>query len=93
MNPFDILKAHYNSEDSLDEPEGFEIEEEGEWIQDGKYQYTTTILKHIESGRCFELYFTRSGSYHSDYYYDVPEVGREVKKVTRMVEQTVWEKV
>lgn len=49
--------------------EGWEEAEEGDWTQDHKYQMCENVIRHIESGRCFQISASRSGSYHSDWYY------------------------
>lgn len=69
---------------------GLEVVEEEDWTQDGKYQHSETIIKDNE-GNFFCLNNNRSGSYHSDWYYGEPSVC-QVKKVTKMVEVTSWEK-
>jgi len=74
-------------------PEGFKVAEEGEWVQDYKYQASTDIVRHEATGRCFEVYQSRSGSYHTDWYYSTPELGDEVKLVTKTVTVERWEAV
>lgn len=54
----------------------FEEVEGGEYEQDGKYQYATSIVKclrspnELEVNKFFMVNDSRSGSYHSDWYYD-----------------------
>lgn len=70
---------------------GWEAEELSDWTQDYKYQHTTTIFKHVPSGRYFRVSQTRSGSYHTDFYYNLPKFEGEVVKVEKMVPTVVWE--
>lgn len=72
---------------------GWEFEVEGEFTQDHKYQYCTSVIKHIASGRCFEVSCSRSGSYHTDWYYTYDSDPYEVKKVEKVVKTIVWEAV
>jgi hypothetical protein len=44
--------------------------EEGEWEQDYKYQYNTSVYKYKD--RFVRVNQSRSGSYHSDWYYNDP---------------------
>ncbi len=54
----------------------FDVIEEGEYEQDHKYQHATHIVKCTKSpieqevGRTFFVNDSRSGSYHSDWYYN-----------------------
>lgn len=73
--------------------EGWEFAEEGDYTQDHKYQYCTSVIRHIESGRCFMVYSSRSGSYHTDWYYTYYDAPAEVKAVTRTIVTTDWEAV
>ena len=50
----------------VDEIEGVEIIESGEWTQDHKYQYKDTIFKYEDIFYC--LSSMRQGSYHTDWY-------------------------
>jgi len=59
-----------------DAPEGFEIIEEGDWVQDHKYQCREIVFKFEE--KCYSLNESRSGSYHSDWYYESDDWGDEV---------------
>lgn len=72
---------------------GWEFEEEGDFTQDHKYQYCTSVIKHIASGRCFVVNCSRSGSYHTDWYYTYDSDPCEVKKVEKVVKTIVWEAV
>jgi hypothetical protein len=76
-----------------DDVHGLEVVEEGDWVQDYKSQYCTTIVKDNE-GNYFQLDNNRQGSYHTDWYYGVPSVS-QVKRVEKVVTKTVvsWEAV
>jgi len=51
-----------------DTPEGFEIVEEGEWIQDYKYQCREIVFKFED--KHYSLVESRSGSAFTDWDYD-----------------------
>lgn len=70
---------------------GWDFEEEGDFTQDHKYQYASNIIKHMKSGRCFEVSCSRSGSYHTDWYYTYDNDPVEVRKVEKVIKTTVWE--
>jgi hypothetical protein len=76
-----------------DLPDDFEIFEDGDWTQEYKDQLTTDVVKHLPTGRHFEVHQQRSGSYHTDWYYSQAELGSEVHKVTKTVTTEVWEAV
>lgn len=69
---------------------GWDTEEDGDFTQDHKYQHCTNVIKHLESGRCFEVSCSRSGSYHSDWYYTYDSDPYEVKKVEKVVKTYEW---
>ena len=76
-----------------EDSEAFELIEEGEWIQDHKYQSCYCIYKDVVTGKYYSAQFGRSGSYHTDWYYDHDDSGitlYEVKKETKMIEVTEW---
>jgi hypothetical protein len=82
-----------NEDAPFDLPEGFEEVDEGDWTQEGKYQTNKCVVKHTATGKCFEIYQRRSGSYHTDWYYNTPDVGNEVRKVTKTITIEEWEAV
>ncbi len=81
----------YVGEDEL--PEDFTLVEEDGWTQEGKYQYTYAVYKDGE-GNYFQIQNTRSGSYHTDWYYQEPYI-QQVKRVEKVVTKTeiTWEVV
>lgn len=70
--------------------DGWDIVEEGDFTQDHKYQYCTNVIRHIESGRCFEVSCSRSGSYHTDWYYTYDSDPVEVKQVEKVTVVKTW---
>lgn len=63
----ELAGAHNENYDfDIDE---FEVVEEDDWTQDHKYQYRTNIYRFIEHDVYFGVSESRSGSYHSDWYY------------------------
>lgn len=76
--------------------EGYELIEEGDWVVDGKYQLITIVVKHVETGKYYEYYLSRSGSPFSDYYYSFEDEGaelHEVELVTKTITFNSWEKI
>ena len=74
------------ADDGLDE----DIVEDGDWVDDGKYSFRTSIVKHND--KYFEISESRSGSYFTDYHYDDPEA-YEVTPEIKMVEVTTWNRI
>lgn len=68
-----------------DLPDDFELVEDGGFVQDGKYQSATSIVKHTVSGRYFEIRNYRSGSYHTDWYYDTADVNEVLRKEVQTI--------
>ena len=64
--------------------------EDGDWEVDCKYQFRSSIVKFMD--KYYQINEFRSGSYHTDYYYDAPEIF-EVNKVEKVVTTIVWGKV
>jgi hypothetical protein len=78
-------EAHQNIDN-----DDFRMVEEGNWIQDNKRQYKRTICEY--KGRFFKFVESRTGSPHTEYYYDEPSVF-EVVPVEKTIVITEWEKV
>lgn len=51
------------------------IEEEGDWIADGKYQYRDIVFKH--NGKHYIIAETRSGSPFSEYHYEEHDIDKD----------------
>lgn len=75
-----------NAEDYFD---GWEVADDDDWTQDHKYQHIAKVIKHTESGRCFCVNASRSGSYHTDWYYSYDDL-TEVKAVEEVIKVTKW---
>ena len=87
------LEALYNEDwEVVEDYEKFETIEEGEWVQDYKYQYKEVVVKFDDE--FYQLNFSRSGSYHTDWYYNDTE-GLKVSRQEKVVTQTIvtWEAV
>jgi hypothetical protein len=63
------------------------VVERGEWTQDHKYQNRETVCGY--GGKFYSFCESRSGSYHTDWYYNDTEV-YEVQPVKKIVETTEW---
>ena len=81
---------HFLGEDDL--PEEFTPVDGGGWTQDCKYQHCSCVYKHEPTGRHFQIDNSRSGSYHTDWYYSTPTVS-EVTPVTKTVVTTTWKPI
>ena len=68
----------------------FEVIDDGDWEVDCKYQFRSSIVKFMD--KYYQINESRTGSYHTDYYYDDPEIF-EVNQVEKVVTTIVWEKV
>ena len=64
------------------------IAEDGEWVNEGKYQHSYTIVKY--NGKHYKITQRRGGSYYSDWDYFDPKI-YEVKPVS--VTTTKWKEV
>lgn len=73
-----------------DEEAGLLVVEEGDWIDDGKYSFRNTIVSF--EGKFFDIAESRTGSYHTDYYYNDPEA-YEVAPHTETITRTVYKRV
>jgi len=62
----ELYREADNDIDCID-AEGFEIIEEGDWEQEHKDQYASHIVKLDD--QYFSVNESRSGSYHTDWYY------------------------
>ena len=72
---------------------GWEYAEEDDFTQDHKYQHAQHVIRHIASGRCFSVSVSRSGSYHSDWYYTYDSEPVEVKQVEKVTVVKSWVEV
>lgn len=55
----------------------FKIIEEGDWISDHKYQFKDIIFQYEDKFYC--LSESRTGSYHTDYYYESEDWPEQVE--------------
>lgn len=78
-----LADAFKEADQSLDDVEGLEIVEQGEWTQDHKYQSCETIVRF--EGGLYSVQQSRSGSYHSDWY----DCGTSIYPVERQEETKV----
>lgn len=79
--------------DGLD-PELFELTDEGDWVQDWKYQHRSSVVKHIPTGIYVQVNQSRSGSYHSDWYYNKADYFQVTPLVeTKTITTTTWQLV
>ncbi|MGM0846945.1 MAG: hypothetical protein ACQEUT_18455 [Bacillota bacterium] len=55
----------------------YSIIDQGDWINDGKYQNRETIFRY--KGKFYSIDEGRSGSYFTEYYYDSEDWPEEVE--------------
>lgn len=77
------------SDDDL--PDSFKLVEEGTWEQDYKTQSKDDIYSDGE-GNHFVISNTRSGSYHTDWYYTAPHI-QQVEPKVETITRVVWKGV
>ncbi|ARW57498.1 hypothetical protein [Kosakonia phage Kc304] len=77
---------YYDFEDS----DYLDVDEAEEWTQNHKYQYRQVVYWSTKHNVHVAVNETRSGSYHSDWYYSEPEVSL-VEKRQREVTKTITE--
>lgn len=63
---------------------------EGDWIDDGKYSHTFSVVEY--KGKTYGISQSRSGSYYTDYDYNDPEIYEVVKREVPVI-KTHWDKV
>lgn len=86
MNEKDILDLFEEESDDLT------VIEEGDWTQEYKYQYSKTIVYHAPTSAYWAIEQSRSGSYHTDWYYDEP-TAHEVVRVEKRTVVHSWVEV
>lgn len=48
-------------------PDGFTIVKDGDWMDEGKSESKSDVVKHKESGSYFKVYFSRRGDHWQGY--------------------------
>jgi hypothetical protein len=83
-----VLSIHQDEYDGDDS--GYEEIQLGRWIESAKNSYKTDIVRYDD--RYFMISESRYGSYHTDYFYDDPEIS-EVEREVKVVEQVFWKPI
>lgn len=73
-----------------DAEEIFVLVEDDDWTQEHKYQNRVQIWYYPARGVYFQVYESRSGSYHTDWYYNPAEVDLVIKH-EKVVTKTITE--
>lgn len=75
----------------------WEVVEEGDWVQDYKYQLKESIVKHIPTGKFYKYKVSRSGSPFTEWYYSYSDgvypTLREVTQVEQTIVRKYWKAV
>ena len=79
--------------EDTDENSPLVLEEAGQWVDEGKYQFQENILQNTSTGRYYSYGLSKSGSYFSDFTYsfewEKDEIELvEVVKVNKVIK--VW---
>lgn len=73
------------------ESDGYRTVEILPWNDQGKYQFQPVIIEHLDSGGFYQFNVSRSGSYFTDYEYNLPTTAYKVKKIERTIFEWVSE--
>lgn len=89
------LHELWSEEAILDENDNtlYEVVEEGEWTDGGKYQDKEVIFKDVITGKHYSFNITRSGSYFSHYEYEIWDKPVEVVQEVKMIIVNEWVEV
>lgn len=69
----------------------YELIEEGDWSDEGKFQSQEVVFKDILTGKHYAFGVTRSGSYFTSYEFEVWDTAVEVQKITKTITVERWE--
>lgn len=85
------LTEEESSDIFWDDHEEYNSVYESDWVQEHKYQFGIKIVQNKETKKFYQLDIGRSGSYHTDWYYNYPEEMYEVKLVqeTKVIDNWV----
>lgn len=70
--------------------ERFQLVDEGEWVDGGKYQSLEVVFADTETNKTYSFGITRSGSYFSEYNYEIWDNAVEVKLEERTIIVKEW---
>ena len=83
---FDELIELNNNDDTNDGE--LKVVERSEWEDDGKVAYMRIVVKDAVTNKHYIFHIHRTGSYYTDFDYDMYDYPREVK--AKQVIKTVW---
>jgi len=78
-------------QDCIEDGEGEFLEEDGEWIEDGKYSFKTQIFKYED--KFYRRNLSKTGSYFTDWNFDNDDHVTEVTKHEKVVTIVEWKAV
>jgi hypothetical protein len=96
LNPLELTEKQLITlwrEDRLlidDDTEVLEVIEMGEWVDEGKYSDTYVVFKDLRTGKHYQYWICRSGSYYSFYEYEILDKPVEVEKVIETIKVEKW---
>ncbi|MGL5015031.1 MAG: hypothetical protein ACRC6V_12185 [Bacteroidales bacterium] len=93
----ELLNSYRDSDGDIgdyDLSEEFDVVDESDWTQEHKYQFGGFIALHKPTKTYWDVRRSRSGSYHSDWYYDAADVC-QVEPHDEVITKTVrvWKEV
>lgn len=75
-------------------PSNWLLVEDGDWVQDGKYQHRTNIVQDLRTGLFYRYTLTRAGSPFTEWYYTYEDEDEHylesVTQRTRTITITEW---
>lgn len=74
-NPIEDIKSELNENPwSYDLSDIWDVVEEGDWTDGGKFETKEDIIKHLPSGKLFEASFYRTGDHWQGYETELSSV-------------------
>lgn len=83
---FDELVELTNNDSTNDNE--ITVVERSEWEDDGKVAYMRIVVKDAVTNKHYSFHISRTGSYYTDYEYDMYDYPSEVK--AKQVIKTIW---
>jgi hypothetical protein len=86
------LKDLWREESLADDNDAvlYEVVEQGEWEDQGKFSTAEIIFKELATGKHFSFHIYRSGSYFSFYEFEVHDGAEEVEQIEETITIKKW---
>lgn len=86
----DVLEVWYEADEESAPEWNFEIIEDEDWIDEGKYSFKSTFVKWKDA--YYRIDQSRSGSYFTDYDYSEPTFVQVIPEEV-VITKTIWKEV